>query len=235
MSAARTQCMVCSSTALTVFLERSDCPVLANRFYDSPAEARAAARAAITLACCDGCGTIQNIRFDEHAIHYGDGYENSLHYSPKFHAYSEQLAERLAEDGSLRGQEVVEIGCGRGEFLSLLCSRAQCAGTGFDPALESADCDQRNGSVRLLKREFGEIAGVTSATRLLICRHVLEHLARPRDLLLAVARAAQIASDLRFYVEVPNAEWMLENCSDMGCHIRTSTLFHGGVPGALAR
>ena len=34
---------------------------------------------------------------------------------------------------------VLEIGCGRGEFLALLCAEAGCRGVGCDPAWNPAE------------------------------------------------------------------------------------------------
>jgi len=204
------RCRLCASGALQVFFERASTPVLANRFHASARDALDAPTGCIMLAHCTGCGAIQNTRFDAGAVDYGDGYENALHYSAGFRAFSAILADRLARDECLRGGTAVEIGCGDGAFLTLLCERAGCAGIGVDPALPPVGERLAGPRVRLLGRSFDAVDLITPDTKLVICRQVLEHLAGPRDLLLALARVAAGASRVRFYIEVPNAMAMLE-------------------------
>ena len=211
MNEAMVPCALCAGNGLKEFFRLQGMPVLANRFYASHDEALSAAMGDIALAHCPGCGAIQNIRFDDRAVSYDEHYENSLHFSASFRAFSESLVDRLVDRGMLRGMEVVELGCGRGDFLSLLCRRAGCSGVGIDPALPDHLERISNANLRWLKRSFGELDVVTRDTRLVVCRHVLEHLARPRELLTAVADCAHRAPDLRFYFEVPNATAMLEN------------------------
>jgi hypothetical protein len=61
------------------------------------------------------CGHLFNADFDQELVDYRPGYENSL----------------------LRGRAVVEIGCGRSEFLRTLCCQGNNRGIGFDPRLQS--------------------------------------------------------------------------------------------------
>ena len=204
-------CALCGDDGLKEFFRLRRMAVLSNRFYASQGEALNAAMGDIALAHCPSCGAVQNTRFDDRAVRYDENYENSLHFSPSFRAFSERLVDRLVDRGMLRGAEVVELGCGRGDFLSLLCRRAACSGVGIDPALPDHVERIANADLRWLKRSYGELEVVTRDTRLVVCRHVLEHLARPRELLNAVAGCADRAPDLRFYFEVPNASAMLEN------------------------
>ena len=204
-------CALCSSGGLKEFFRRQRTPVLSNRFYASENEALNAAMGDIALAHCSACGAIQNTRFEEQAVSYDENYENSLHFSETFRTFSGSLVDRLADQGFLQGAEVVELGCGRGEFLSLLCRRAACRGIGIDPALSDRIESTPGADLRFVKGSYGDLEIVTGETRLIVCRHVLEHLARPRKLLMAVSGCAQRAPDLRYYFEVPDAYAMLEN------------------------
>lgn len=212
MNGTAVRCALCSSTALTEFFNRSGTPILCNRQYASRHEAVNAPTADIMLARCERCGGIQNVRFDPLAVVYDEDYENSLHFSRRFQAYSEELAARLAADGCLRGGEVVELGCGHGEFLTLLCRRAGCRGIGYDPALTENGEPNDDGTVSLRKQPYTAADCITDLTRLVVCRHVLEHLAEPAELLKLVRARAASVSGIRFYFEVPNAETMLEHC-----------------------
>ena len=46
-------------------------------------------------------------------------------------------ALREAYKEGLRGKDIIEIGCGKGEFLLLLCEMGNNRGTGFDPGFVS--------------------------------------------------------------------------------------------------
>ena len=56
----------------------------------------------------------------------------------------------------LRGKEVIEIGCGKGEFLSLLCEVGDNRGVGFDPADDDAVMQRSELHVFLLDKQVVE-------------------------------------------------------------------------------
>ncbi|MEZ4620942.1 MAG: class I SAM-dependent methyltransferase [Caldilineaceae bacterium] len=58
-------------------------------------------------------------------------------YSPTFNAFHKRLAEDLIERYDLHNKEIIEIGCGQGEFLILLCELGKNHGIGFDPAYDN--------------------------------------------------------------------------------------------------
>jgi len=60
--------------------------------------------------------------------------EETQGFSPFFRAWHEGLAQRLIDRYSLRAKKIIEIGCGKGEFLALLCDLGHNRGIGFDPA-----------------------------------------------------------------------------------------------------
>ena len=52
---------------------------------------------------------------------YSGRYESTQGYSPTFNAFHERLAQDMIDRFDLHGKEIIEIGCGNGEFLVLLC------------------------------------------------------------------------------------------------------------------
>lgn len=56
---------------------------------------------------------------------YNQEYENSLHYSPKFIQYANDIASDLVARYSLNGVDILDIGCGTGEFLIWYVSLAK--------------------------------------------------------------------------------------------------------------
>ena len=88
----------------------------------------------IALAFRPACGFISNVAFDPSLQEYSSGYEATQSFSPTFNAFAHRLARQLVDQYDLHGKEIIEIGCGQGEFLTTLCELGDNRGVGFDPA-----------------------------------------------------------------------------------------------------
>jgi hypothetical protein len=201
---------VCGSTALAAIYEAAGLPVFVNVLWPDAAGARNCPRAGIGLALCLDCTFIFNAAFDPDLLEYGEGYENTLHYSPRFQEYADALAAILIERYHLRGKRIVEIGCGGGDFLLMLCERGGNSGTGFDPG-----CDVRpDGLPAGLDITFiGEPLGARHApldAEFIYSRHVLEHVSDPRGFL-GMIRSSAGTSGIPCFFEVPNALHTIRN------------------------
>lgn len=196
-------CPVCGSGHLERFLHLPTVPVLSTVFYPDVESARGAPAGELDLALCRSCALVWNVAFEPQRVEYTPDYENSQHFSPAFREYADELAERLAVTYGLRGRTVVEIGSGKGEFLSQLCDVADCHGVGFDPTFDG-DVDDSGGRVSIIRRYYDAAAAKDLAAALVMARHVLEHLADPLDFLTGVREAS--TPDTAVYFEVPNAE-----------------------------
>jgi SAM-dependent methyltransferase len=166
-------------------------------------EALAAPRGDVSLRFCGRCGMIHNAAFDPEALRYSPGYENSLHFSPAFREFAHELAERLITRYDLRRNRIVDIGCGKGEFLELLCNDATGnLGVGFDPSYAGQAAE--DGKRLTFVRDYYSEAYAATPADLICCRHVLEHLEAPRELLRTLA-----GTSAALYFEVPDGEYML--------------------------
>ena len=114
------QCPVCSGTKITPLLEVPQVPVFCNLLLSSFAEAIGIRRGNIHLGYCETCTHIFNAAFQPHLLEYDRTYENALDCSPTFQTYVESLAKELVEKYDLFGKQIVEIGCGQGNFLRIL-------------------------------------------------------------------------------------------------------------------
>lgn len=199
-SAARTRCPVCDGAVLDPVLDLAGAPVLCGALWPTAEEARAAPTGTISLVVCEACSMVFNASFDPASVEYGVTYDNSLHFSGTFQAYAEELARRLVDRFDLRGRQVVEIGSGKGEFLTLLCDLGDCRGVGFDPAYEATGDPHPN--VTFVAEYFDADGPVRPD--LLCARHVLEHLPDPVGVLSGIAASAH-GRALSVYVEVPDA------------------------------
>jgi len=200
----RFRCPVCERVEAEVFLELAGMPALCNVLYETREQAAAAATGDIRLAACPPCGHVFNAAFEPARVLYGPGYENSLHFSARFQQHADALARELTERHDLRGRLVVELGCGRGDFLVSLCRRAGCRGIGLDPSFPGDEGRVDPAVDVTIRREsFGGLAPDLGAD-LACCRHCLEHVAEPLELLRALRQGLGDARSVAVCFEVPN-------------------------------
>jgi hypothetical protein len=207
MSDAVVACPACGGTEAEPAVELAGLPVMCGVLWDTPAEAVGAARGDIRLVACTECSMLRNAAFDPSLVDYEGSYDNSLHFSPTFQRYADDLAGRLVDRHGLRGRAIVEIGSGKGDFLRQLCRLGGNTGWGYDPAYagEQGDLDE---DVTFVPEYFG--GDDLPVTPDLVCaRHVLEHLIDPASLLASIAGSSHEGTVL--YVEVPDARYVLSH------------------------
>lgn len=196
-------CPVCGSDRLVETVRRERLPVFQNVVWPSRAEAIAAPAAPFALGTCRDCGFSANAAFDPALVDYDESYDNNVS-SAVYRDYLASLADMLAGRFDLTGGTVYDIGCGKGEFLEILCDRAPgIAGIGIDPSCAPVERDR----LKLIPARFEECEFAPD-TRLVVVRHVLEHIADPVAFL-ATLRAC--VPDVPIYVEVPDLSWILDN------------------------
>jgi SAM-dependent methyltransferase len=201
---AGTTCPCCGrSDAGAVVYRHGRVPVQSCLQPPSARAARAIARRPLELVACDGCGLVFNRCFDPATQRFDQGYEETQAFSPTFRRFAEGLAGDLVERWEPDGATIVEIGCGKGDFLESLCARGGCRGIGIDPAFEP---DRRP-----------PVAGVTFERRLfstedigrkadfVVCRHTLEHIGPVGAFLAEVAEFCRAGGVRELFFEVPDA------------------------------
>lgn len=204
-------CPVCTASGMEVFFDMKDVPVYCNVFWRTREAALSCPKGEMKLAFCSTCGFIYNLAFDAARLDYNPNYENSLHFSPRFQEYAEDLAARLVERYHLHDKTVIEIGCGKGEFLSLLCAQGRNCGIGFDPSFAAGRADATAGAGITVIRDTYSDRYADYPCNLLCCRHTLEHVADPIAFLKRVRRALRSNPQAAIYFEVPNVLFTLCN------------------------
>lgn len=204
-------CPVCESNDIFNIIDIPEMPVYCNRLWDTREQALKAERGDIHLVFCRNCGHIYNKAFNPDLMQYSQEYENSLHYSPRFQSYAQSLAEELVKKYNLYDRDIIEIGCGKGDFLQMLCMLGGNRGTGFDPSFE--DDRMINGGripFRVIRDYYSEKYGDLKA-QLLVCRHVLEHIESPGAFLKSIRRAVDHEANTVLFFEVPNIMYTLKD------------------------
>ncbi len=204
-------CPVCNSAEVEPFFEMNDIPVHCNILLESKEQAVNAPRGDMNLGFCHSCGHLYNYAFDPSLMVYTEAYENSLHFSPRFQQFAESLAEDLIKQHELRNKDIIEIGCGKGDFLKLICDLGENRGYGFDasfePELLAAGAKER---FVVIQDFYSEKYSQYNAD-FICCRHVLEHIQHPNSFINDVRIAIGARQHAVVYFEVPNALWTLED------------------------
>ena len=172
---ANNACLICG-TSVKPLIDIPDVPVLCSRLCASVAEAATAPHGDNCLTYCFHRGHVVNCAFDPARVTY----DSTLSYSPRYRQYANAAASRVICRYGLTGKRIVEIGCGGGDFLDLLCS-AENSGEGYDPSQPTGRDAAGAGSFEIIGRNFA--VEDASGIDFVCCRHVLEHLPKPLDLL----------------------------------------------------
>ncbi len=206
-------CPICYHHDIIFFLDISGVPVYCNVLLPSRHDALNVAKGDIQLGFCEKCGHIYNFAFDPGIVDYTQEYENSLHFSPKFQEYAGALAARLHEKYDLINKDIIEIGCGKGDFLRMLCELGDNRGFGFDPSFEYDRTDPNgNREITFIQDYYSERYSHYRSD-ILCCRHVLEHVQNPRNFLGKLRQTIGDRADTVVFFEVPNVLYTLR---DMG-------------------
>ena len=205
-------CPVCASSQPVDLIELPPVPVCCNVLWPRREDALKAKRGPMDLKYCGSCGHLFNASYDEALVDYTPAYDSSLHFSAHFSRYAEELARRLAERYALHGRKVVEIGCGKGDFLVLLCEQGGNEGWGFDHSFDPARVGAAQRKRITFSQEFYTPAHAARLRPDFVCfRHVLEHVSDPRKFLDDLRRGFGQRSNAALYCEVPNALFTLKD------------------------
>jgi SAM-dependent methyltransferase len=165
----------------------------------------------IALGHCSHCGFIANTVFDPTVHNYSAQYEETQGFSGTFQAFHRRLAEEMIEKYDLHNKKMIEIGCGKGEFLSLLCEMGNNSGVGFDPAFVS----ERNPSAGDAKVEFvADFYGEKYAHvqgDFVCCKMTLEHIPDTANFVKTVRRSVGDRYDTVIFFQVPDMSRVLRD------------------------
>jgi SAM-dependent methyltransferase len=203
-------CPACTSPETSLFLARHGVPVHQNSLFADAASARAIPRGDLAMTICHVCGFVFNAAFDESRVSYDEAYDNNQICSHVFSDYVDGLVTYLLNDRNLRGQTIVEVGCGKGYFLEkIIAADPSARGIGFDPTY-LGPLSKHEGRLQFERTFYGPDSRHVAADAV-VCRHVIEHVADPAAMLTSVRRALDGLPDARVYFETPCVEWILRN------------------------
>jgi SAM-dependent methyltransferase len=158
------------------------------------------------------------------------------HGGPRiFNAFARDLAARLIDRYALRGKDVLEIGCGKGEFLVLLCELGGNRGIGIDPGYVPARTTSPAASrIRFIQDFYSEAYAGLNAD-FVCCRHTLEHIQPTRRFVETVRRAIGDRRDTVVFFEVPDVARVLKERAFWDIYYEHCSYFSAGSLARLFR
>jgi 2-polyprenyl-3-methyl-5-hydroxy-6-metoxy-1,4-benzoquinol methylase len=194
------------------FYDLKQVPVHSVLLHSSRKEAVEFTKGDICLAYCLTCGFISNISFEPGLQNYfTHNYDATQAYSDTFNAFHHNLALRLIDRHDLRGKKIVEIGCGQGEFLDLLCRLGGNVGIGFDPAYaEGRSAGSANDRITFIKEYYNLENSRRFGADFVCCKMTLEHIHEPFKFVDMVSRSVRKRPNTVVFFQVPNARYVLQ-------------------------
>ena len=210
MQAVNAICPNCGQTAVSVFYQVPKVPTNSVLLLDTQQEALDFPTGRIRLGVCSHCGFIYNIDFNPHLTEYSAKYEATQGYSPTFNKFHRQLAQDLIDKFDLQNKELIEIGCDKGDFITMLVEMGNNRGTGFDPAYvpgrhpsEAAD------RLTFVADYYGEKYADQTAD-FICCKMTLEHIPDTATFVQTVRRSVGDKNSMIFF-QIPNADYVLDD------------------------
>jgi SAM-dependent methyltransferase len=225
-------CPSCGAPGMEVFYTKDHAPVHSVMLLPTRDEAVNFPTGEIKLGFCRSCGFISNVAFESHKQKYSEHYEATQGFSPTFNAFSRRLAERLVERYDLHGKDIIEIGCDKGEFLTLLCEMGKNRGLGFDPAYVSErSLSKVNENVTFIQDLYSEKYAHHKAD-FVCCKMTLEHIHETDDFVRTVKRSTEGHPDTIIFFQIPDVTRILQDIAFWDIYYEHCSYFS---PGSLAR
>ena len=225
-------CPSCGAPNMVVFYRVESVPVHSCLLISDRNQAMTFPTGRLCLGLCEACGFICNLSFDPRAQHYSAQYEETQGFSPRFRAFAEGLCGRLIDDYDIRGKRILEIGCGKGEFLAQICAMGDNKGIGIDPAyVPERDPSGRASSVTFIRDFYSERYAHLEAD-VICCRHTLEHIGQTLRFLRTIREAIGKRERTLTIFEVPDTLRILREGAFWDVYYEHCSYF---TPGSLAR
>ena len=162
------------------------------------------------LYVCSICGLAYNARFDSNLVSYDENYDVYIP-SAIFADYYKEIASFLYDKFPLDGGLVIDIACGKGTFLEVLCRlQANVHGLGIDPSFEFNKSKSFAPNLEFIKDVFKK-EYITRQPSLILCRHAFDQIEQPLSFLKSIQGALKDFNETSFFIEVADLEWIIEN------------------------
>lgn len=205
------KCPLCEGLDLKRVIYRPNVIVHQNLLCHSYDTARKVTTGDLDIVICKDCGFLFNKSFDLSLLSYGKDYDNNQTCSDYFNFYLDDLVKYLIDEKQIRQSNIIEVGCGQGQFIHKLITYpgSENTGYGFDPSY-IGPLSMLDGKLNF-RRCYYDDGCMDISADIVICRHVIEHVPEPLQLLKSIRAALNNSPNARVFFETPCAKWILEN------------------------
>lgn len=225
-------CPNCCGQGLSIFYTVDQIPVHSCLLMADPKTAVNYPCGDLRLGFCQRCGFVGNTLYDASVQEYSTSYEETQGFSETFNAFARRLAQQVIDKYDIHGQTILEIGCGKGEFLALMCELGDNKGIGVDPAyVPERNPDKSLSQVEFIQDFYSEKYSHLSAD-VICCRHTLEHIGPTWEFMKTLRSTIGDRTDTLVFFELPDVMRVLKEGAFWDIYYEHCTYF---TAGSLAR
>jgi len=228
-------CPACGEERLELFFGEESVPQNSCLLLDDPTTAATFPRGELAIAFCDGCGFVTNTAFEPGSAEYSQRYEETQGFSGRFMAFAQELAERWVRDYDLRNRTVLEIGCGKGEFLVEMVRAGAGHCIGIDPGVHPERIDAPEAADIDWIIDFYDERYTHLDADVVICRHTLEHIPDVAAFMSRIRRAIGDRPDTVVLFELPDVARILHEVAFWDIYYEHCSYFSLGSLARLFR
>ena len=203
-------CPNCNSKGLSLFYTLADIPVHSCLLMSSKDQAQRYPTSDLQLGYCQNCSFITNVSFEPDLHNYNTKYEETQGFSAYFNNFAKSLAQRTIDKYDINNKTILEIGCGKGEFLALMCQLGDNRGIGIDPAyVPERNPDKTKSRIEFIQDFYSPKYSDLKAD-VICCRHTLEHIAPTLKFMQTIRKTIEDHPDTLVFFELPNVMRVLQ-------------------------
>jgi len=199
-------CYSCGGANIYDFFEMPPVPTQDGVMCASEQAALQVARGSIKLRYCRSCGYVGNEGHEPEKVRF-DEYDFSNDQSPIYARFTQELCDRLIARYQLRGKTIVDIGCGDGDFLQVLCKDGDNKGIGIDPGFDHSKRASVDSVDVTFLREYYSAQHAQLKPDLIASRHVISLTSDPLALVRQIRENLQQQPNAIVYFETPNVRY----------------------------
>lgn len=225
-------CPNCNSIGISIFYTVDDIPVHSCLLMPERNKALEYPCGNLQLGFCRNCGFITNTCFESEFHNYSTLYEETQGFSTCFNAFAKSLAQKLIDKYDIHNQTILEIGCGKGEFLALMCQLGNNRGIGIDPAyVPERNPSDPTSQIEFIQDFYSKKYSYIKAD-VICCRHTLEHIAPTFEFMQTLRQAIGNRTGTLVFFELPDVMRVLREGAFWDIYYEHCSYF---TAGSLAR
>ena len=231
----RHRCPNCQGAELDLFYEIAGVPAHSVLLLDTRQQALSYPTGDIRMGLCPACGFISNAAFNPALHEYSERYEETQGFSQTFNAFATSLAQSLIDRYDIRGRTILEIGCGKGEFIAQICEMGANRGIGIDPAYVAERSLARPSERVTFITDFYSERYAHLRADFVICKMTLEHIPRTLAFMKMIRRTLDTQPDTVVFFQVPDVARILSEQGFWDIYYEHCSYFSAGSLARLFR